>query len=113
MLRKEDLDETVRIPINKKEAKSLLEHLGNWNGKVSSAWKARASNHQAVMERGDPFGYVEVYKGLSKLEHEGALRATDREHLNQSLEFLVEEIAYAMDSTPEQARDQIARVQAG
>ena len=64
------------------------------------------------MQRGDPFGYVEVYKGLSRLEDEGALRATDREHLNQSLEFLVEELAYALGGTREQARKMIAEAEA-
>jgi RNA polymerase-interacting CarD/CdnL/TRCF family regulator len=46
---------------------------------------------------------------LSRLEAEGTLRNTDRAHLNQSLELLVEEIAHALGETPEQARMQIAR----
>ena len=109
MLRKQDLAKTVRSPINKKEANQLLEHLENWNGKARSEWKVRANANQLAMERGNPFDYVEVYKGLSKLESEGTLRASDREHLNQSLNFLVEELAYALGKTPEQARSQIAK----
>lgn len=107
MLREQDLERIVRTPINKKEANKLLEHIGNWNGKVGSSWKIRATANQTVLENGDPYGYVDVYKGLSKLEHEGTLRASDRQHLNQSLELLVEEVAYAMGNTPEQAREQI------
>ena len=107
MLREQDLDQVVRTPINKKEANKLLEHIGSWNGKVGSSWKIRATANQTVLENGDPYGYVDVYKGLSKLEHEGTLRASDRQHLNQSLELLVEELAYAMGNTPEQAREQI------
>ena len=107
MLREQDLEQIVRTPINKTEANKLLEHLDNWDGKVGSSWKVRATANQTVIESGDPFGYVDVYKGLSKLEHEGTLRASDRQHLNQSLELLVEELAYAMDRTPEQARQQI------
>ena len=107
MLRKEDLDHIVRTPINKKEAGKLFEHLDNWNGKVGSSWKIRATTNQTVIESGDPFGYVDVYKGLSKLEHEGTLRASDRQHLNQSLELLVEELAYAMGNTPEKTRQKI------
>lgn len=107
MLRSQDLADTVRNPINANEAKKLLEHLKKWNGKVSSQWKARANAHQKAMERGDPFDYAEVYKGLSKLEEQGTLRASDRAHLNQSLDFLVEELANALGKTPEQARKQI------
>lgn len=108
MLRKQDLATTVRKPIDASEAKQLLDHLEKWNGNVSSEWKARATANQVAMERGDPFGYAEVYKGLSRLEAKGALRTTDREHLNQSLDLLAEELANALGKTPEQARDQIA-----
>lgn len=99
----------MRAPINKTEANKLLEHIKNWSGKVGNAWKARACTNQSVMERGDPFGYADVYKGLSKLEDEGTLRATDREHLNQSLELLVEELAYALDKSPVHTRAQITK----
>lgn len=109
MMRKQDLAKTVRKPINASEAKQLLDHIEKWNGRVSSQWKARANANQVVMERGDPFGYADVYKGLSKLEEEGTLRSTDREHLNRSLNFLVEELANALGKTPEQARNEIAR----
>ena len=108
MLRQQDLETTVRNPINAKEAEKLLDHLKKWKGKVSSKWKARASAHQEAMERGDPFDYADVYKGLSKLEAEGTLRASDRAHLNQSLHFLAEELANALGKTPEQVRNQIA-----
>jgi len=110
MLREQDLAKTVRNPINASEAKQLLDHLDKWEGSVSNQWKVRANVHQVAMERGDPFDYVDVYKGLSKLEAEGTLRASDRAHLNQALEFLVEELANALGKTPEQARIQIASV---
>ena len=110
MLRKQDLAKTVRKPINAREANQLLDHLEKWNGGVSSEWKARANANREAMDRGDPFAYAEVYKGLSRLEAEGALRTTDREHLNQSLDFLAEELANALGKTPEQARNQIARI---
>jgi RNA polymerase-interacting CarD/CdnL/TRCF family regulator len=108
MLRKQDLAETVRNPINAKEAKRLLEHLETWKGKMSKQWKARANANQAAIDRGDPFGYAEVYKGLTRLEEEGTLRASDRAHLNHSFEFLVEEVANALKKTPEQARNLIS-----
>lgn len=107
LLREQDLEQTVRTPLSKKDVSKLLEHLDNWNGKVGSSWKVRATANQSVLESGDPFGYVDVYKGLSKLEHEGTLRTSDRQHLNQSLELLVEELAYVTGRTPEQAREQI------
>lgn len=109
MLRKQDLDEQVRSPINAKEAKRLLDHLESWKGRVSKQWKARANKNQAVIESGDPFGYAEVYKGLSQLEAEGNLRASDRVHLNHSLECLVDELAAALKKTPDQARSLISK----
>lgn len=111
MLREEDLAETVRKPINASEAKKLLDHMEEWDGSVRKEWKARANAHQVAMEGGDPFAYADVYKGLSKLEAEGGLRATDREHMKKSLVLLVEEVACALGETPEQARDQIASAQ--
>ena len=56
------------------------------------------------MERNDPYAYAEVCKGLSRLEAEGALRHTDRTHLNRSIDFLADELAYALDETPDYAR---------
>lgn len=109
MLRKQDLSETVRNPINAKEARRLLQHLETWKGRMSKQWKTRANANQAAIDRGDPFGYAEVYKGLTQLEEEGILRASDRAHLNHSLEFLVEEVANALKKTPDQARELIAQ----
>ena len=108
MMRKQDLAKTVRNPINASEAQKLLDHLEKWDGSVSSQWKVRANANQVAMDRGDPFDYAEVYKGLSRLEAEGNLRASDRAHLNQALVFLAEELANALGKTPEQARNQIA-----
>ncbi len=107
MLRQQDMAKTVRNPINASEARQLLDHLDKWDGSVSSQWKVRANAHQVAMERGDPIDYANVYKGLSRLEAEGTLRASDRAHLNQALDFLVEELANALGKTPEQARIQI------
>jgi RNA polymerase-interacting CarD/CdnL/TRCF family regulator len=108
MMRNQDLAKTVRNPINANEAKQLLDHLEKWDGNMSNQWKVRANANQMAMERGNPFDYANVYKGLSRLEAEGTLRASDRAHLNQALEFLVEELANALGETPEQARNQIA-----
>ena len=108
MMREQDLANVVRNPISASEAVKLLDHLEKWDGDVSSQWKVRANANQVAMERGDPFAYAEVYKGLSRLEAEGTLRASDRAHLNQALEFLVEELANALGKTPEQTRIQIA-----
>jgi RNA polymerase-interacting CarD/CdnL/TRCF family regulator len=108
MLREKDLAKTVRKPINANEARQLLDHLEGWNGDVRKEWKARASANQVAMEGGDPFACADVYKGLSKLEAAGTMRATDREHLKKSLALLVEELSCALGETLDQARDKIA-----
>jgi RNA polymerase-interacting CarD/CdnL/TRCF family regulator len=110
MLRTKDLAKTVRTPIGANKAKEILDHLESWDGQMSSQWKIRASTNQEALERGNPRDYAEVYKGLSRLEAEGTLRASDRAHLNQSLELLAEELGNALGKTPEQAREQIASV---
>ena len=110
LLRETDLDDTVRPPINAAEASKLLEHIDKWKGKVSKQWKARANAHQQAIEKGDPYGYAKVFKGLSKLEQEGNLRSQDRAHLKLSTQLLVEELANALGKSQEEALDQIEKI---
>lgn len=98
----DDVAETVRAPMDARQAKELLDHLENWNGRLSSQWKARAAASQEIMERGDPFEYAEVYKGLTRLEAKGGLRHSDRTHMTRSLDLLVDELSFALEKPPEQ-----------
>ncbi len=107
---KDDVPETVRSLISNREAKRLLEELKSYEGKVSKQWKARANAHQAAIDRGDPFEYAKVFKGLTKLEEKDGLRAQDKAHLAQSLELLTEELACSLRKSPEQARKMLADV---
>jgi len=100
----QDAAEAVRSPVNRKQARQILEHIGSWSGTASKQWKARANAHQEAMERGDPFEYAEVFKSLHWLEAEGSLRNTDRAHLNQAMNFLVDELSFAFDKTPDRVR---------
>ena len=100
----QDVVSAVRRPLNASQAGQLLDYIEHWDGKCSRQWKARAAAHQQAMERNDPFEYAEVCKGLARLESEGTLRHTDRTHLNRSIEFLADELAYALDKTPDYAR---------
>jgi RNA polymerase-interacting CarD/CdnL/TRCF family regulator len=109
MLRTQDLEGTVRNPIGANKAREILNHLENYDGTMSSQWKARANANQQALERGNARDYAEVYKGLSKLEAEGTLRASDRAHLNQSLELLTEELANALSKSLDQARKLIVK----
>lgn len=101
---------TVRSLISNKEAKQLLKEIKSYDGKVSKQWKARANAHQAAIDRGDPFEYAKVYKGLVKLEEKDGLRAQDKAHLAQSLDLLAEELACSLRKSPEQARKLLAEV---
>lgn len=100
----QDVASAVRRPLDASQAGALLDYIEHWKGKCSRQWKARAAAHQEAMQRNDPFEYAEVCKGLSQLESEGTLRHTDRTHLNRSIEFLADELAYALDKTPDYAR---------
>ena len=84
-------------------------HIETWEGSISKQWKARANANQAAMDRGDPFEYAEVFKCLHQLEAEGTLRQTDRGHLNQAVDYLGDELSYALGMTPDQARELIAK----
>lgn len=88
----------------------MLKHIEKWKGKVSKQWKARANAHQQAIEKGDPYGYAEVFKGLSKLEQEGSLRSLDRAHLKQSTQLLSEELANALGKSQQEALDQIEKI---
>ena len=109
----QDVVSAVRRPLDASQAGQLLDYIEHWDGKCSRQWKARASAHQQAMERNDPFEYAEVCKGLARLESEGTLRHTDRTHLNRSIEFLADELAYALDKTPDYARMLIVKATAG
>jgi RNA polymerase-interacting CarD/CdnL/TRCF family regulator len=109
----QDLADTVRSPITAKQAKQILAHIESWDGQASKRWKARATAHQAAMERGDPFEYAEIYKALSRLEADGSLRHTDRSHLNRATDFLADELSYALGKTPDQVRQMIAEAANG
>jgi RNA polymerase-interacting CarD/CdnL/TRCF family regulator len=109
MLRENDLEDEIRMPIDAAEARKVLEHLGSWDGEVSNGWKARANAHQKKLDQGDPYGYAEVCKALGKRQEADSLSAADRLHLKQSEEFLAEELANALGKTHEEARVQIAQ----
>lgn len=112
-LRKDDLENSVRCLITAKQARALLQEMQHWEGKVSKQWKTRANVHQAAIDRGDPFEYAKVFKGLIQLEANDTLRAQDRAHLNQSADLLTEELAFSLKKTPEQARKLLARASEG
>jgi RNA polymerase-interacting CarD/CdnL/TRCF family regulator len=102
-----DAADTVRRPISAAQAAQILDHIEHWDGRASKQWKARAAAHRDAMDRGDPFEYAEVFKTLSRLEAAGGLRHTDRRHLNRALDALADELAFALDETPDRARAQI------
>ncbi len=110
ILPRQNLSKTFRPLISTQEARKILNELEHWDGSADKQWKARAENNQAAIDRGDPLEYARVFKSLSKLEVEGDLRPRDRAHLNQSLEFLTEELSKSLGKTPQQARNLISKV---
>ena len=105
LLRENSLGNTIRAPISPSLAKNLLDHMKNWNAKVSDQSKTRANTHQAMMDGDDPHAYAEVYKGLRVLEQDEALSTTDRRQLKRCAQFLSEELANALNQTQHKALD--------
>ncbi len=104
LVRANEMPGNLRSPISASEARKIISHLKSWEGKLSDQWKVRATANQAAIEKGDPFGYAEVCKGLSIMKEEGTLSATDRQHLSRSMEFLTEELAHALGKTEDKTR---------
>jgi RNA polymerase-interacting CarD/CdnL/TRCF family regulator len=101
----QDAAQTVRCPITAKQARQIIKHIETWDGRASKQWKARAAAHQEAIDHGDPFEYAEVFKSLSRLEAEGSLRHTDRSHLHRAMDFLADELSFALGKTPDAVRD--------
>ncbi len=110
MLRENSLENTIRPPMGPTLARKVLDHMKNWQAKVSDQWKARANAHQAMMDKGDPHGFAKVYKSLRVLQQEDSLSTTDRKHLKQSAAFLSEELANALGQTQSETLDQMTKV---
>lgn len=89
------------------EARKIISHLKSWQGQLSEQWKARATANQAAIDKGDPFGYAEVVKGLSVMQEQSTLSATDRKHLNLGIKFLCEELADALGKPHDRVRQLI------
>ncbi|WP_417614524.1 CarD family transcriptional regulator [Oceanisphaera sp.] len=98
---------SIRSVMSAQEAKKIIQHLTSWQGTLSEQWKVRATANQAAIDKGDPFGYAELVKGLSLMQQQTALSATDRKHLNHGIEFLCEELADALGKTHDRVRQLI------
>lgn len=112
-LPQQDLSNTVRTPISNTDAKKVISEIKSFKGKSSKQWKTRANANQAAIERGNPFEYAKVFKSLSKLEAEGALRAQDRQHLNQSTNLLVDELSHSLRKPADKVREMLVKASAG
>jgi len=113
MLLQRDLAKAVRRLISKGKARKVLEHMKKWDGPVDRQWKSRAAANQVAIEQGDPFEYAKVVKSLSKLQASSELRQQDRNHLQQSLDFLTEELAHSLGEPPDKTRHRITEASNG
>ena len=96
MIGENELHEHIRKPIQKSEAKKVLEHISEWSELESDQWKARANAQQAKLDDGNPIAIAEVYKTLSRRMADDKLSAADRRQLSQAEERLIEELSMAM-----------------
>lgn len=97
MVRESELAGVIRKPIEKSEAKKVLEHIGEWNGSTSEEWKARAKVQQRKLDNGNPISLAEVYKAMIVRKEAGTLNGADRNQLSKSEQRLAEELATALN----------------
>lgn len=109
LVRANNLPNTIRTTMSPKEARKILKHLKSWEGTLSEQWKTRATANQAAIDKGDPYGYAEVVKGLSLMQEQGSLSATDRRHLNLGIKYLCEELSNALGKTQARVRQLIEK----
>nr|WP_298451657.1 CarD family transcriptional regulator [uncultured Marinobacter sp.] len=107
LVRANDLPSNIRFPMSAQEAKKIIKHVKSWQGKLSEQWKARSTANQAAIDKGDPYGYAEMVKGLSVMQEENPLSMTDRRHLNLGIKFLCEELSSALGKTQERVQQLI------
>ena len=98
----------VRELMPQKKAKEVLDIVRTWDGKPSSAWKARSEDHQRAIDSGDPFEYAKAYRELHKMDCKDALRPQDNAHLNQISQLLSEELARSLNKPVQQIRQLIS-----
>ena len=113
LVRENDLDSLVRKTIAKQKARKVLAYIGEWKGKVSEQWKTRANSHQAKLDDGDPFALAEVYKALTRRSEDDKLSTADRRHLNQSEQYLAEELSLAFNLSEDRMRQKLAATALG
>jgi RNA polymerase-interacting CarD/CdnL/TRCF family regulator len=97
MVRENELDDIIRRPMKKSEARQVLTHISEWNGSASDEWKARANAQQRKLDKGDPLGLAEVYKTLIMRQAADNLTGADRRQLSHSEQCLSEELAVALE----------------
>lgn len=99
------LDDTVRQPLSESKARELLDTMSDMQESLSNSWKVRSKKNQERLSSGDPLQLYQVYRGLLELRSKkGSLNNSDRRQLTQSLELLAEELAVALDQTPDQVK---------
>ncbi len=96
MIGENELHKHIRKPIQKSEARKVLEHISDWSESESDQWKARANALQAKLDDGNPIAIAEVYKTLSRRMADDKLSAADRRQLSQAEERLIEELSIAV-----------------
>ena len=98
----------VRELMPQKQAEEVLDMVRTWDGKPSSAWKARSEAHQRAIDSGDPFEYAKAYRELHEMDCKDALRPQDNAHLNQISQLLSEELARSLNKPDQQIRQLIS-----
>jgi len=107
------LDDTVREPLSESKARELLGEMSEIQESLSKSWKIRSRKNQERLASGDPLQLYQVYRGLLELRSQkGSLNNSDRKQLALSLELLTEELAVALDQSPEQVKELLERTTA-
>lgn len=99
----------IRPVCTRDEAEALVRGLGKVTCGAEKNWNQRYRENMLHLRSGDLHQVAQVIKSLSVRDHERGLSTGEKKMLAAARQILESELAYALDSTPQQVADLVGR----
>ena len=97
----------LRLPATAKEVKEALLSLSKTKGNVSSDWKSRLQENQALLKEGKLSSIAMIIGNLYRRSHIKELPALERKLYDTAISMLVDESSYVLGINKEDIRKEI------